>query len=85
MIIETKCNEFIDFIDFLSFEIKFLRLHFQFLNLMNLNFIESNPQPVKTALAAMGRNQEVFRLPMCQMEDASKQKLLDELRSLELI
>ena len=40
------------------------KLHNKLLPLMNVNFIESSPIPVKTALAEMGMIEEVFRLPM---------------------
>lgn len=53
--------------------------------LMQLNFIEPNPMPVKTALAMMGRVQEAFRLPLVPMPASSKSKLAEELRSLELL
>lgn len=38
-------------------------------------FWEVNPIPVKTALAMMGYCQEVFRLPMCEMERPNREKL----------
>jgi len=38
-------------------------------------FWEVNPIPVKTALALMGYCQEVFRLPMCEMEPENREKL----------
>ena len=38
-------------------------------------FLETNPIPVKAALAMMGRIQEVYRLPMVQISEASRQKL----------
>ncbi|MBD5161831.1 MAG: 4-hydroxy-tetrahydrodipicolinate synthase [Oscillibacter sp.] len=38
-------------------------------------FQEVNPIPVKTALAMMGYCQEVFRLPMCEMERSNREKL----------
>jgi 4-hydroxy-tetrahydrodipicolinate synthase len=37
----------------------------RFLPLMNVNFVESNPIPVKAAMAAMGLLEPVWRLPMC--------------------
>src|SRR5919201_851 len=40
------------------------RLHRQFLPLMQANFIESNPIPVKAALAMMGKIREAYRLPL---------------------
>ncbi len=40
------------------------RIHAALLPLMLVNFVESNPIPVKAAMAAMGLLDEVFRLPM---------------------
>lgn len=42
-------------------------IHERLLDLMNLNFIDSNPIPVKTALAMMGMISESFRLPLTPM------------------
>ena len=39
-------------------------LHRQLLPLMEINFVESNPQPVKAAMAMMGLLEPVWRLPM---------------------
>lgn len=61
------------------------KLQRKYQRLMQLNFIESNPIPVKTALALMGRMQEVFRLPLTPMQEATKQKLAEELKRLELL
>lgn len=60
-------------------------LFFKYRNLMELLFIEANPIPVKTALAAMGRIEEIFRSPLCSMEPPHKAKLIDELKVLGLI
>ena len=60
------------------------KIHDLYLPLMNLNFIESSPIPVKYALARMGRLQEVYRLPLCSMRDDNKQKMYKELRKLDL-
>ncbi|MGA3210630.1 MAG: 4-hydroxy-tetrahydrodipicolinate synthase [Terriglobales bacterium] len=51
------------------------RLHRRFLPLMQANFIESNPMPVKAALAMMGRIEEVYRLPLCPMRKETRAKL----------
>src|SRR5580704_5436148 len=40
----------------------------KYLPLMQINFIESNPGPVKAALAMMGRIEEVYRLPLVPMK-----------------
>ncbi|MBI5300056.1 MAG: 4-hydroxy-tetrahydrodipicolinate synthase [Deltaproteobacteria bacterium] len=47
--------------------------HLQALN--KIMFIETNPIPVKTALALMGKCQEEFRLPLCGMSDKNKEEL----------
>jgi 4-hydroxy-tetrahydrodipicolinate synthase len=41
------------------------RLQARYLPLMNVNFVESNPIPVKAAMALMGLLDPVWRLPMC--------------------
>ena len=51
------------------------KLHFQLLPLMQANFIETNPIPVKAALAMMGMIQEVYRLPMVPMKPENRAKL----------
>ena len=48
-------------------------------------FWEINPIPVKTALAMMGRCQEVFRSPMCEMEPENREKLEGVLREYGLL
>jgi 4-hydroxy-tetrahydrodipicolinate synthase len=55
------------------------------LPLLQINFIESNPVPVKAAMAAMGLLAEVYRLPMCSPTPASREKILKVLRSLDLL
>jgi len=60
-------------------------LHYKYLDLMNLNFVESNPIPVKTALAKMGMIDLHFRSPMCEMEEENAELIYQELENLELI
>ena len=59
-------------------------MHARLLPLMQINFVESNPIPVKAAMAAMGLIEEVYRLPMCPPRDDSREKIVAVLRSLEL-
>jgi 4-hydroxy-tetrahydrodipicolinate synthase len=59
-------------------------LHTRLLPLLLGNFIESNPGPVKFAMAAMGLCEEVFRLPMVSPQPASQEKILAILRDLGL-
>ena len=47
----------------------------KYLPLMQANFIESNPLPVKAVLAMMGRIQEVYRLPLLPMRRDTRSKL----------
>lgn len=61
------------------------RLHFKLLNLMKVNFIESNPIPVKTALSMMGYMQENFRLPLVPIEDKNRPAVEKCLKELGLI
>jgi len=51
------------------------KLFHHYLPLMQALFIESNPLPVKAALAMMGRIQENYRLPLCPMQPALRAKL----------
>jgi len=50
-------------------------LNLQLLPLMQVNFIETNPIPVKAALAMMGLIEEVYRLPMIPMKPENRAKL----------
>ena len=59
-------------------------LHQRLLPLLLVNFIESNPIPVKSAMASMGLLQEVYRLPMVPPRPASKQRIDAVLQSLGL-
>jgi len=60
-------------------------IHARILPLMSINFIESNPQPVKAAMAAMGLVEEVFRLPMVSPKPESKEKINKVLKDLGLL
>ena len=59
-------------------------IHYRYLKLMNLNFIESNPIPVKYALHRMGQLREIYRLPMCPLTEANRRTMDRELESLHL-
>ena len=51
------------------------RLHRKYLPLMQANFIESNPMPVKAVLAMMGKIGENYRLPMVRDQTETRAKL----------
>ena len=57
------------------------KLHYQLEPLNAAMFIETNPIPVKTAAAMMGKIQEEFRLPLCEMSPANREKLKGVLKS----
>ena len=57
-------------------------LHQRLFPLMQINFIESNPIPVKSAMASLGLLEEVYRLPMVPPRPASKQRIDAVLQSL---
>jgi 4-hydroxy-tetrahydrodipicolinate synthase len=54
------------------------------LPLMQVNFVEANPLPVKAAMAAMGLLEEVYRLPMCPPRPESKERIVKVLKELDL-
>lgn len=60
-------------------------IHEQLLELMNINFIESNPIPVKCALAMMGLIHESYRLPLTRMSMDHRIKLRRILEELSLL
>ena len=59
-------------------------LHQRLMPLLLVNFIESNPIPVKSAMATMGLLGEVYRLPMVPPRPASKQRIESVLHVLGL-
>jgi 4-hydroxy-tetrahydrodipicolinate synthase len=60
------------------------RLHFHTDPVNYALFLETNPIPVKTALAMMKRVQEVFRLPLSRMSAGNKKRLREVLKSYKL-
>jgi 4-hydroxy-tetrahydrodipicolinate synthase len=58
--------------------------HEKLLPIMQINFVESSPGPVKFAMAAMGLCEEAYRLPMVPPRPASQEKILAVLKELGL-
>jgi 4-hydroxy-tetrahydrodipicolinate synthase len=54
--------------------------HYRLLPLMDANFLETNPAPVKAALHCMGRIQNVLRLPLVPVTEATRAALRTALR-----
>jgi len=60
-------------------------IHERILPLMQINFIESSPGPVKAAMAAMGLLEEIYRLPLVSPKPESKERINSVLRGLGLL
>lgn len=60
-------------------------LHYRLLPLMEVNFIESSPGPVKAALAMMGMIEENYRLPLVPIQDKSKAQVREVISELGLL
>lgn len=60
-------------------------LHYRLLPLMEINFIESSPGPVKAAMAMMGLLEENFRLPLVPIEEQSRARIREVLVDLGLL
>ncbi|MCX7918902.1 MAG: 4-hydroxy-tetrahydrodipicolinate synthase [bacterium] len=61
------------------------RLHYYLLPLTQAMFLETNPIPVKTALAVMGKIDSELRLPLYQMSNKNLDKLKEILSQYQLI
>jgi 4-hydroxy-tetrahydrodipicolinate synthase len=57
------------------------REHHRLLPLMQINFVEANPIPVKAAMAMMGLLSERYRLPLVPPSDAARARIAAVLRS----
>ena len=60
-------------------------LHYKLFPLARAAFLETNPIPIKEAMAMAGMLEPEFRLPMCRMGDANRQKLRTILESYGLV
>lgn len=60
-------------------------LHYRLLPLMDANFLESNPGPVKAAMALQGLLEERFRLPLVPVQDKTRARLRELLQELGLL
>lgn len=60
-------------------------LHKKYYRLFRDLFIETNPVPVKAALAYMGKIEEVYRLPLWEMAESNKEQLKKTMREVGLI
>ncbi|HEY5073515.1 MAG TPA: 4-hydroxy-tetrahydrodipicolinate synthase [Pyrinomonadaceae bacterium] len=60
-------------------------LHYRILPLMEINFIESSPGPVKAAMAMMGLLDENFRLPLVPIQENSRARIREVIAELGLL
>ncbi|HEY3876864.1 MAG TPA: 4-hydroxy-tetrahydrodipicolinate synthase [Candidatus Kapabacteria bacterium] len=60
-------------------------IHYELLELMKVNFIESNPGPVKAGLAMLGMIEEVCRLPLVPVKPESKEKIRAVIEQLDAV
>ncbi|HEY3037373.1 MAG TPA: 4-hydroxy-tetrahydrodipicolinate synthase [Pyrinomonadaceae bacterium] len=60
-------------------------LHYRLLPLMEVNFIESSPGPVKAGLSMMNLIGENYRLPLVPIEEKSRTRLREVLSELDLL
>ena len=61
------------------------KLHYRLLPLFRGIFLETNPIPIKAALAMKGMIKEEYRLPMCEMKSENREKLRSVLKDLKII
>lgn len=60
-------------------------LHYRLLPLFKAMFLETNPIPVKAAMAMKGLLKEVYRLPMCPLSAVNRETLAGILKSLKIL
>ena len=60
-------------------------LHYRLLPLMEINFIESSPGPVKAAMAMMGLLEENLRLPLVPIQEQSRARIREVIAELGLL
>ena len=60
-------------------------LHYRLLPLMEINFIESSPGPVKAAMAMMGLLEENLRLPLVPIQEQSRARIREVITELGLL
>ena len=60
-------------------------LHYQLLPLMDVNFVETSPGPVKAAMALMGLLEENLRLPLVPVTEATRARVREVLEEAGLL
>ncbi len=60
-------------------------LHMKYYRLFTDIFVDTNPIPIKAAMAIAGMIEEIYRLPLCETSEANKKKLAECLKLVGLI
>jgi len=60
-------------------------IHYKMMPVIRALFIETNPIPLKQALAFMGRGANELRMPLCPMSAPAAEKLKAAMKELKLI
>jgi 4-hydroxy-tetrahydrodipicolinate synthase len=60
-------------------------MHLKYYRLFTDLFIDTNPVPIKAAMAMKGLVEETYRLPLCEMSEALKGKLRETLKAVALL
>ena len=61
------------------------RLHYELLPLFKVIFVETNPIPIKSAMAMKGMLKESYRLPICPPSEDSRKKIRSVLEQLDVL
>jgi 4-hydroxy-tetrahydrodipicolinate synthase len=61
------------------------KTHYELLPLFKILFIETNPIPIKAAMAMKGMMKEIYRLPMCPMAPKNREALEQALKGLKIL
>jgi len=56
-------------------------LHVKYIDLVDVLFVETNPIPIKTAMALMNLDSGELRMPLCEMEEKNQNKLVGVMKS----
>ena len=60
-------------------------LHYRLLDLMRANFLESNPVPVKAAMALLGKCSDLVRAPLGPATEKTRGTMADALKKAGLL
>jgi 4-hydroxy-tetrahydrodipicolinate synthase len=61
------------------------KMQLYYLEFINNLFVETNPIPIKEAMNLIGMNVGPYRLPLCEMEESNKAKLIDSMKKINLL